>query len=77
MRILGIINTLRLKLNILIINPSQIPVISATGLVEKPQRVREIQFIINVYINMLEAFTTIIRVTNLDIYQHAYIYSSL
>ena len=40
---------LRLKLNILIINPSKIPVISATGLVKKPQRVREGQFIINVH----------------------------
>ena len=33
MRILGIMNILRLKLNILINNPFQIPVISATGLV--------------------------------------------
>ena len=57
---MGIMNNLRLKLNILIINLSQIPVISATGLVKKPQRVRESQFIINVCINILEAFTTII-----------------
>ena len=43
----GIINILRLKPNILIINPSQIPVISVTGLVKKPQRVGEGQFSIN------------------------------
>ena len=60
MRILGIMNILRSKLNILIINPSQIPVISATGLLKKPQRGRESKFIINVYINILGAFTTII-----------------
>ena len=45
MRIPGIMNILRLKLNILIINPSQIPVMSAFGLVKKPQRVGESQFI--------------------------------
>ena len=49
MRIQEIMNILRLKLNILIINPSQIPVISATGLVKKPQRVRKSQFIMNVH----------------------------
>ena len=46
MRIPGIMNILRLKLKILIINPSQIPVMSAFGLVKKPQRVKESQFII-------------------------------
>ena len=35
MRIPGIINILRLKLNILIVIPSQIPVIAAAGLVKK------------------------------------------
>ena len=53
MRIVRIINILRLKLNILI-NPSQIPVIAATKLLKKPQRVRESQFIINVYMNTVE-----------------------
>ena len=57
MRILGIMNILRLKLNILIINPSQIPVITATGLVEKSQG-EPIYYERN--INILEAFTTII-----------------
>ena len=35
MRIPGIMNILRLELNIFIINPSQIPVVSATRLVKK------------------------------------------
>ena len=46
MRIPGIMNILRLKLKILNINPSQIPVMSTFGLVKKPQGVRESQFII-------------------------------
>ena len=46
MRIPGIMSTLRLKLKILINNPSQIPVMSAFELVKKPLRVRESQFII-------------------------------
>ena len=46
MRIPGIMNILRLKLKILIIIPSQIPVMSAFRLVKKPQKVRESQFII-------------------------------
>ena len=46
MRIPGMMSTLRLKLKILIINPSQIPAMSAFELVKKPQRVRESQFII-------------------------------
>ena len=49
MRIQWIMNILRSKLNILIINPSQIPVILAIGLVKKPQRVGESQFIINLH----------------------------
>ena len=46
MRIPGIMSTLRLKLKILMNNPSQIPVMSAFELVKKPPRVRESQFII-------------------------------
>ena len=41
MRIPGIMNILRLKLNILIMIPSQIPVISATGLVKKNSESQE------------------------------------